>query len=134
VKRASGHFEVKITPEWNDVGADAGSLGRMALQKQFHGALEGTSNGIMLTAGTSIKGSAGYVAIERFIGSLDSRQGSFVLQHNGTMNRGAPELTISVVPDSGTGQLTGLSGTMSIIIADGHHSYVLDYALAAASA
>src|SRR4051794_321731 len=109
VKRASGHFIVKITPEWNDAAADGGSLGRMALDKQFHGDLEGTSRGIMLTAGTSTKGSAGYVAIERVSGSLDGRQGSFVLQHSGTMNRGAPQLTITVVPDSGSGQLTGLA-------------------------
>jgi len=122
-----------MKPEWSDGGTDGGSLARMALDKQFHGDLEGTSKGIMLSAGTSVKGSAGYVAIERVNGSLGGRQGSFVLQHSGTMNRGAPQLTISVVPDSGTGQLTGLAGTMSIMIADGRHSYAFDYTLAPAS-
>jgi Protein of unknown function (DUF3224) len=133
VSRATGSFEVKITPEWNDAAADGASLGRMGLEKQFHGDLAATSTGIMLTAGTSVKGSAGYVAIERVSGSLAGQQGSFILQHSGTMNRGAPQLIITVVPDSGTGELTGLTGTMSIIIADGHHTYVLDYTLAPAS-
>jgi hypothetical protein len=134
VNRATGSFDVKVTPEWNDAGAGGGSLGRMGLEKEFHGNLAGTSKGIMLTAGTGTKGSAGYVALEQFIGSLDGRQGSFILQHSGTMNRGAPQLVIAVVPDSGTGELTGLAGTMSIIITDGHHSYVLDYTLTPASA
>jgi hypothetical protein len=105
----------------------------MGLGKQFHGDLAGTSKGTMLTAGTSIKGSAGYVALERVSGSLDGREGSFILQHSGIMNRGVPQLMISVVPDSGTGELIGLAGTMSITFVDGHHSYVFDYALAPAS-
>ncbi len=107
-------------------------LARMSIDKQFVGDLAATSKGEMLSAGTSVKGSAGYVAIERVVGTLGGRRGSFVLQHNGVMTRGAPQLTITVVPDSGTGALAGLSGTMAIIIADGKHSYELDYSLPAA--
>ena len=107
-------------------------LARMSIDKQFNGDLVATSKGEMLSAGTSVKGSAGYVAIERVIGTLGGRHGSFVLQHNGLMNRGAPQLTITIVPDSGTGELAGLSGSMAIIIADGKHYYELDYLLAAA--
>jgi hypothetical protein len=83
----------------------------------------------MLSAGTSVKGSAGYVAIERVSGTLDGRQGTFVLQHSGTMSRGAPELVVRVVPDSGTGELVGITGSMRIIIAAGKHSYELDYSI-----
>ena len=83
----------------------------------------------MLTAGTDVKGSAGYVAIERVSGTLQGRSGTFVLQHSGTMTRGAPQLSITVVPDSGTGQLAGLAGKMAIIIADGKHSYDFEYTL-----
>ena len=107
-------------------------LARMSIDKEFKGDLAATSKGEMLSAGTAVKGSAGYVAIERVIGTLAGRRGSFVLQHNGLMNRGAPHLVITVVPDSGTGELAGLSGTMAIIIADGKHSYELDYSLPAA--
>jgi hypothetical protein len=103
----------------------------MTLDKRFHGDLEGTSQGEMLAAMTAVKGSAGYVAIERVTGTLRGRKGTFALQHTGIMNRGTPSLTITVVPDSGTEQLTGLSGTMAIIItADGKHSYEFDYTLA----
>jgi hypothetical protein len=102
----------------------------MSIDKQFHGDIEGTSKGQMLTAGTAVKGSAGYVAIERVSGTLRGRSGSFVLQHSGTMTRGAPQLSITVVPDSGTGQLVGLTGKMAINIADGKHSYDFEYALA----
>jgi Protein of unknown function (DUF3224) len=101
----------------------------MWLDKQFHGDLEATSRGQMLTAMTDVKGSAGYVAIERVSGTLRGRAGSFLLQHTGTMTRGAPSLTITVVPDSGTEELAGLSGRMNIIITDGKHSYELEYAL-----
>jgi Protein of unknown function (DUF3224) len=124
--RASGTFEVKLTPQATDDAA----LGRMSLDKQFHGDLEATSKGEMLTAGTSVKGSAGYVAIERVSGTLQGRSGTFILQHSGTMTRGAPQLTITVVPDSGTGQLAGLAGKMTIEIADGKHSYDFEYTLA----
>lgn len=126
---ASGTFEVKLTPQpLADSAADQ-SLGRLAIDKQFHGDLEATSRGEMLSAGTGVEGSAGYVAIERVSGTLHGRSGSFVLQHNGTMNRGAPQLTITVVPDSGAGELAGLAGTMSIAIADGQHSYDFEYTL-----
>src|SRR6185312_9342775 len=97
--------------------------------KQFHGNLEASSKGEMLSAGTSIKGSAGYVAIERVSGTLHGRSGAFVLQHSGTMKRGTPELSVTVVPDSGTGELTGLAGRMMIHIAGGKHSYEFEYTL-----
>lgn len=104
-------------------------VARMSIDKQFHGHLEATSKGEMLTAGTAVKGSAAYVAIERVTGTLHGRVGSFSLQDSGTMNRGAPQLAVSVVPDSGTGKLVGLTGTMSIDISSGKHSYTFDYAL-----
>jgi len=129
--RASGTFEVKLNPQaLSDNVADA-TLGRMSIDKQFHGDLEATSKGEMLTAGTGVKGSAGYVAIERVSGTLHGRSGTFVLQHSGTMTRGEPHLTITVVPDSGTGQLAGLAGKMEILIAGGNHSYDFEYTLAA---
>ena len=114
----------------SDDQAEGATLGRMSIDKQFHGDLEATSKGEMLTAGTGVKGSAGYVAIERVTGTLHGRSGSFVLQHSGTMTRGAPQLTITVVPDSGTGELAGLAGRMTIEIADGKHSYDFEYTLA----
>jgi hypothetical protein len=101
----------------------------MSIDKEFKGDLAATSRGEMLMAGTSVKGSAGYVAIERVTGSLGGRAGSFVLQHTGVMNRGTPQLSVSVVPDSGTDQLVGLSGRMAIIIESGKHSYEFDYTL-----
>jgi len=127
---ASGTFEVKLNPQAADEYADAATMGRMSIDKLFRGGLEGSSKGQMLTAMTDVKGSAGYVAIERVTGTLDGRSGSFVLQHNGTMTRNAPQLVITVVPDSGTGELTGLAGTMTIDIANGKHSYGFDYSLA----
>lgn len=128
--RASGTFEVKISPQASDDHAEGVALGRMSLDKQFHGDLEATSKGEMLTAGTGVPGSAGYVAIERVDGTLHGRGGTFVLQHSGTMTRGAPQLTITVVPDSGAGQLAGLAGRMTITIADGKHTYDFEYTLA----
>ena len=125
--RASGTFEVNLTPQSDGDGA---AVGRMAIDKQFHGELTGTSKGQMLMAGTAVEGSAGYVAIEKVDGSLGGRSGSFYLQHSGTMTRGAGVLTVTVIPDSGTGELTGLSGKMNIIIAGGKHSYEFDYELA----
>ena len=127
--RASGTFEVKLKPQATDDKAEDATLGRMSIDKQFHGDIEGTSKGQMLTAGTDVKGSAGYVAIERVSGTLRGRSGTFALQHSGTMTRGAPQLSITVVPDSGTGQLEGLAGKMTIEIADGKHSYELEYTL-----
>lgn len=102
---------------------------RMSIDKQYHGDLEATSIGEMLSAGTSVKTSAGYVAIERVSGSLNGRKGTFVLQHNGIMTRGTPQLTVTVVPDSGTGDLVGLSGKMAIIIEGGKHSCELEYSI-----
>jgi hypothetical protein len=104
----------------------------MSIDKQFHGDLQGTSQGEMLSVMSDVKGSAGYVAIERVSATLNGRSGSFVLQHNATMNRGEPALNIIVVPDSGSGELAGLSGSMRIIIAGGSHAYEFDYTLAPA--
>jgi flagellar basal body rod protein FlgG len=124
---ATGTFEVKLNPQ--DDGPDA-SVGRMSIDKQFQGDLSGTSNGQMLMASSpSVNGSAGYVAIEKVTGTLNGRRGSFYLQHSGTMTRGAGELTITVIPDSGTDELENLRGKMNIIIADGKHSYEFDYEL-----
>jgi hypothetical protein len=129
---ATGPFDVKLTPQTDDKVGDL-TIGRFSLDKQFHGDIEGTSKGQMLTAGTEVKGSAGYVAIERVTGTLHTpagpRTGSFTLQHTGTMTRGAPELSVTVVPDSGTGQLVGLTGKMAINIAAGKHSYDFEYTL-----
>jgi hypothetical protein len=129
--RATGTFEVKMTPQPAD-SAGSTTLGRMTLDKRFHGDLEGTSKGQMLAAGTAVKGSAGYVALEEITGTLEGRRGTFVLQHSGTMNRGAPQLSITVVPDSGTDELAGLTGRMTIDIADGKHSYDFNYTLSSA--
>jgi hypothetical protein len=128
VAHATGSFEVKLAPQADDHLQNT-SLGRMSINKQFHGDLEGTSTGEMLTGGDIAKGSAGYVAIEQVTGTLSGRSGSFILQHSGTMTRGTPQLTISVVPDSGTGQIAGLTGTMTIKIVDGKHFYDFAYAL-----
>ena len=126
---ASGTFEVKLTPQAPDENAGDAPLGRMTIDKQFHGDLEAISKGQMLAAGTEVKGSAGYVAMERVSGTLAGRSGTFVLMHNGIMTRGEGQLTVTVVPDSGTGQLVGLAGKMAINIADGKHSYDFAYAL-----
>ena len=128
--RASGPFEVSLKPLPMDNEPGSDLLGRMSIEKQFRGDLEATSKGQMLTGGTAIKNSAGYVAIERVTGSLKGRKGSFILQHSGLMNRGTPSLVITVVADSGTDQLEGLKGTMTINIEAGKHSYQLDYTLA----
>lgn len=126
---ASGAFEVARRPlETSDTTAGT-LLGRMSLDKQFHGDLEAIGKGEMLTVGTSMSGSAGYVAIERVTGTLHGRNGSFVLQHTGTMARGVPSLSITVVPDSGTGELEGLLGTMAIAVANGRHTYDMRYTL-----
>jgi hypothetical protein len=127
---AKGSFDVKLNPLAAYNQTEGAKLARMSIDKQFHGDLEATSQGEMLSAMGEIKGSAGYVAIERVTGTLHGRHGSFVLQHNATMTRGAPYLNIIVVPDSGSGELTGLTGTMNIIIADGKHSYEFDYSVA----
>src|SRR5689334_25389478 len=123
---ATGTFDVKVVPLADDSAAGDANLGRMSIDKQFHGDLEGTSKGQMLTGMTDVKGSAGYVAIEKVSGTLKGRTGTFILQHTGTMNRGVPQLTITVVPDSGTGQLAGITGNFKVIIAEGKHSYEFD--------
>jgi Protein of unknown function (DUF3224) len=125
---ATGPFEVKLTPQPMGEATEGATLARMALDKQYHGELEATSKGEMLSAAGSVKGSAGYVAIEKVNGTLAGRKGTFVLQHNATMTRGTPQLNIIVVPDSGTGELAGLSGRMNIIMAEGKHSYDFEYA------
>jgi len=128
-RRAAGTFQVQVTPV---SGGDNGAAsGRMSIAKTFEGDLTGTSRGDMWTVGTAVQGSAGYVAIERFEGTLHGRNGSFTLMHHGTMSRGADfELWIVIVPDSGTGDLAGLAGRMAIRIEGGAHSYELDYSIA----
>jgi hypothetical protein len=129
---AKGPFEVKLTPQKPDNPQAEGSAhGRMAIAKRFHGDLEGTSQGEMLSFMTDTKGSAGYVAIEKVTGTLGGRSGTFVLQHSGTMNRGEAGLSVTVVPDSGKGDLAGLSGAMKIVIGPaGEHTYAMEYAFA----
>jgi Protein of unknown function (DUF3224) len=125
---AKGTFEVKASPVAADVGDESG-IGRLTLDKKFSGDLEGTSRGQMLGFRSATDGSAGYVAMEKVTGKIGGRSGSFVLQHTGTMTRNAPNLNVTVVPDSGTGELTGIAGTMTIIIAGGKHSYEFAYSL-----
>jgi len=129
--RATGPFDVKIIPQKADnPQAEGAGIGRMALDKRFHGDLDAASQGEMIAFRTAEPTSAGYVAIERVTGSLHGRKGSFVLQHHCTMARGVATQGIEVVPDSGTGELVGLSGSMTIVIAEGGaHSYVFDYTL-----
>lgn len=124
---ASGPFDVTLAPLAAYDTAPDTPLGRMSIDKQFHGDLEAVSVGEMLMSRSAVQGSAGYVAIERVTGTLKGRTGSFVLMHMGTMDRGAQGLVITVVPDSGTDQLTGLSGSMKIIIEGKAHAYAFDY-------
>ena len=126
---AAGPFDVKVIPQTPDDPAAPSPIGRMLLDKQFHGDLEAVSKGQMLAAGTDVKGSAGYVALEQVTGRLHGRTGTFILQHSGTMTRGVPHLSVTVVPDSGTGELTGLTGSMSIDISPGKHAYGFHYTL-----
>jgi hypothetical protein len=128
--RANGPFEVTLKPLPMEGDADPQLLGRMSLDKVYHGDLEAVGKGQMLTGGTAIRNSAAYVAIERITGTLKGRKGSFIIQHAGLMNRGSPSLAIMIVPDSGTDQLEGLKGSMTINIEAGKHSYQLDYTLA----
>ena len=129
-KHAKGTFEVKLNPQAPEANVGDATIGRMSLEKELHGDLEGTSKGQMLAAMSDVKGSGAYVAIERVNGTLDGRKGTFALQHRGIMNRGAPQLLVSVVPDSGTGELVGLEGTMTIEIVDGKHFYEFEYTIA----
>src|SRR5882724_9565475 len=127
---AAGAFDVTMNPEPKYETADGGIvLGRLSFTKKFYGELDASSVVQMLSAGTATKGSAGYVAMERVVGRLGARAGTFVLQHSGTMNRGEAALAVSVVPDSGMGELSGLAGTMTIEITDGKHFYAFDYTL-----
>lgn len=126
---ARGSFTVQLKPAGEPDVVDRVSLGRMLLDKQFEGDLAGVGIGQMLTAMTPVEGSAGYVAIERVTGTLHGLAGSFVFQHTGTMDRGAQSLSITVVPGSGTGALTGLSGTFKLQITDGKHFYEFSYEL-----
>ncbi|MET3118751.1 hypothetical protein AAKU64_002984 [Undibacterium sp. GrIS 1.8] len=125
--KATGTFEVTLSALTLHHGEAVAMMGRRSIDKQFQGDLVGTSQGEMLSIGTEVKGSAAYVAIEYVTGSLHGRSGSFALQHNGIMNRGAPQLLVTVVPDSGTGELRGLTGKLMINIADGKHAYDFDY-------
>jgi hypothetical protein len=128
-QRATGSFDVKVTPQKPDTQvARAANLSRLTIDKRFHGDLEGISKGEMLALQSEVKGSAGYVALERVTAKLKGRSGSFVLQHSATMNRGESSSEISVVPDSATGELRGLSGRMNISVgADGAHAYEFDF-------
>jgi hypothetical protein len=126
---ASGTFEVKVTPQAPEANAGDASIGRMALDKIFSGDLDASSKGQMLAMRTAVDGSAGYVAMECVSGALHGRRGTFALQHSGSMAHGAQSLSISVVPDSATGELAGLSGTLAIKIIDGQHHYAFDYLL-----
>ena len=133
---ASGTFSVKMLPQDPAADAPAGApptpgatLGRLLLDKQYQGELQASAQGQMLSAVTATAGSAGYVAIEHVTGTLHGRSGSFVLQHHGLMTRGDKQLTITVVPDSGTGELAGLAGRLDIRIKEGQHFYAFDYVL-----
>ena len=124
--QASGTFDVKLNPQ--PATGDWG-LGRLTIDKQFHGDLSATSAGEMLSAMTGVDGSAAYVALERVSGTLHGRRGGFTLQHTGVMNRGAAGLTVAVVPDSGSDELTGMAGTLAIVIDGDAHRYELNYTL-----
>jgi len=125
----TGTFDVKMTPQPADPAVGDPTVGRLALDKQYHGVLSATGKGQMLSVMGTVDSSAGYVAMERVSGSLDGRTGTFALQHMGIMTRGIGELTISVVPDSGTAELIGIAGTMKIINTDGQHTYEFEYSL-----
>lgn len=131
MNNAAGAFDVKTIPQKTDnKEAEDAKLGRMSLDKQFHGELEAISKGEMIYAGTDVEGSAVYVALERVTGSLGGKKGSFVLYHTGVMTRGVSNLNVSVLPDSGTGELIGLKGTMTIKIEEGgKHFYGFSYTL-----
>jgi hypothetical protein len=128
-ERAAGSFDVKVTPQKPDTQiARAANIGRLTIDKRFHGDLEGTGKGEMLASQSDVPGSAGYVAMERITGTLNGRSGGFILQHSATMTRGAPVSSIVVVPDSGTGELRGISGRMTVTVdAEGSHSYEFDF-------
>ncbi len=126
---AKGSFQVKLQPLPFEGQPPETSLARMSIDKEISGDLAATTRGQMLAAGTGTPGSAGYVAIESVEGSLGGKQGSFALIHIGLMDRGAPSLKVSVVPDSGTGELAGLAGDFDIQISAGQHNYEFRYTL-----
>lgn len=127
--QARGDFDVTVTPQAGEAGVGDESIGRMALSKQFHGDLDASASGQMLATRTATPGSAAYVALDRVTGRLHGRSGGFSLQHAGTMDRGAPTLEIRIVPDSGSGELVGISGQLRIHVDGARHSYELDYEL-----
>ncbi|WEF33955.1 DUF3224 domain-containing protein [Pseudoduganella chitinolytica] len=124
----TGTFEIAYTPAGSWSGADD-PASRMTFTKTYAGPLAGTSSGEMLTAGRPGDGSAGYVALERFTGTLAGRHGSCVLQHSGTMLAGRDSLLVVVTPGSGSGDLAGIAGTLALTMEDGVHRYRFDYAL-----
>ena len=124
---ARGPLDVHTEAEQPFLDQDGLKLNRNVVRKEFSGDMVGTSEAQMIAAFTGTPGSAGYMAIEHFTGSVGGKSGSLVLQHSGVMNRGGAQLTIKIVPDSGTGELAGISGTLEIDNDQGHHSYVLDY-------
>ncbi|MEF3067325.1 DUF3224 domain-containing protein [Pandoraea apista] len=126
---AQGHFNVQLEPQPLSPIAESSGLGRLSLNKTYHGDLQASSRGEMLSFRSSAQGSAGYVAMETVRGTLHGRSGTFVLQHSATMTRGVPAQSIGVVPDSGTDALSGISGSLVITITDGRHSYAFDYVL-----
>lgn len=128
---ANGRFDVKVQPQRPDnPQAQAAGLGRLSLDKQFHGALDARSQGEMLSSGDDATRSGAYVAIEKVDGALDGRRGSFVLMHHAVMVKGTPgNWAVEVVPDSGTGELAGLCGSMTITITGGEHFYDFEYTL-----
>jgi hypothetical protein len=130
-RHAQGTFDVKTTPIAADEATAGTPIGRFALDKEFHGDLEAKSKGEMLGAGDPGKGSAGYVAIEHVTGTLNGLSGSFALQHIGSMDASGFKLSVTVVPGSGTAQLNGIAGTMTIVQAAGKHSYSFDYTVPA---
>lgn len=125
---AEGEFQVELKPiDSHAEGIAGNTLGRMSILKRYSGAMQGESTGEMLTALSPIKGSAGYVAVEQFVGELDGKQGSFVLQHYGLMDNGYESLVVDIVPDTGTADLTGIRGKLTILVENGDHFYQLDY-------
>lgn len=127
---AKGTFKVDLKTQGESSTVDAVTIGRKSIDKVFEGGITGTSVGEMLSAGGAVKGSAGYVAIERVSGTVDGRAGTFVLQHHATMDRGTPALSIIVVPDTGTSELAGISGAFKLDIREGVHYYELEYEIA----
>lgn len=125
--KVTGTFDVRMQPLDPPAAVPGSARGRLSLDKRYHGALDAVGEGQMLSAMSAVKGSAGYVAIERVSGTLEGRAGSFVIQHHGLMDRGAQQLAITIVPDTGTDALAGITGTMAIRIEDGRHFYDLDY-------